>query len=81
MAWTQDDIDTLKAAVRSGVLSVSFSGPPSRTITYQSLDAMRSLLAEMEAAVTAAAGGTRYRRARVLRGFRDGGRSSFRRNE
>lgn len=80
-SWTQEDIDTLKAAVASGVLSVSYAGPPSRTITYQSLKDMRELLAEMEASVSAAAGGVPYRRARVLRGFRTGGTGGWRRNE
>jgi hypothetical protein len=45
--WTQADIDKLKEAVAEGVLSVSYAGPPARSITYQSLDAMRALLAEM----------------------------------
>ena len=52
--WTQADIDILKAAIGSGVLSVSYAGPPQRSITYQSLDAMRRLLAEMVAQVSAA---------------------------
>jgi len=45
--WNQADIDTLKAAVVSGVLTVRYAGPPAREITYQSLSAMRSLLAAM----------------------------------
>lgn len=45
--WTQADIDRLKAAVSSGVVSVEYAGPPSRKVTYHSLDDMRSLLAEM----------------------------------
>ena len=45
--WTQTDIDKLKQAVASGALTVSYAGPPARSITYQSLDAMRSLLSEM----------------------------------
>lgn len=49
--WTQADIDRLKAAVAEGVLSVSYAGPPARAVTYQSLDAMRSLLREMVTAV------------------------------
>jgi hypothetical protein len=56
MAWTQADIDKLKEAVGSGILTVSYNGPPARTITYQSLDAMRSLLASMETQVGNAAG-------------------------
>lgn len=49
--WTQADIDTLKAAVASGILTVSYAGPPARMITYQSLASMRALLAEMVAQV------------------------------
>lgn len=54
--WTQADVDTLKAAVASGVLQVTFDGPPRRSITYQSLAEMRALLAEMQAAVNRPAG-------------------------
>lgn len=45
--WTQADIDKLKVAIASGVLTVKYEGPPARETTYQSLGAMRSLLAEM----------------------------------
>lgn len=45
--WTEADITTLKAAIASGVLSVSYTGPPSRTVTYQSLNQMRALLGDM----------------------------------
>ncbi|HET7500645.1 MAG TPA: hypothetical protein VFK02_06560, partial [Kofleriaceae bacterium] len=38
-------------AVAAGVLTVSYAGPPARSITYQSLAEMRSLLAEMVRAV------------------------------
>lgn len=65
--WTQSDIDTLRAAIASGVLSVSYAGPPSRTVTYQNLDAMRKLLAEMTRTVNKPPA---YRRAQVKRGFR-----------
>lgn len=80
--WTQEDIDTLKAAIGGGVLSVSYAGPPARSITYQSLDAMRALLADMTRGVNAASpAAVTSRRAVVRSGFRSGGRSSFRRNE
>lgn len=46
--WSQADIDTLKAAIASGVLTVRYDGPPGRTVTYQSLKAMRELLASMQ---------------------------------
>lgn len=65
--WTQADIDELKAAIRSGVLTVSYAGPPARTVTYQSLQAMRDLLAEMRGEV---AGGPSQTQATVDRGFR-----------
>lgn len=65
--WTQDDIDTLRAAIASGILSVHFNGPPARSITYHSLDAMRSLLAEMVAEVSPTR--RRWRRVRWNRGF------------
>jgi hypothetical protein len=64
--WTQADIDTLKAAVASGVLTVSYAGPPARSQTYQSLDAMRSLLAEMVRQVTQP---TTFRHAAFRKGF------------
>lgn len=54
--WTEEDIATLKAAVASGIMSVSYNGPPARSVMYQSLNQMRALLAEMVAAVGAAAG-------------------------
>jgi hypothetical protein len=67
--WTQADIDTLRAAIASGVMSVSYAGPPQRSVTYQSLDAMRAVLAEM---IRDVSGATSYRRVQFLRGFRDG---------
>ena len=54
--WAQADVDSLKAAISSGILTVSYAGPPSRTITYQSLAEMRKLLAEMVADVATSAG-------------------------
>lgn len=44
---TQADVDALRVAVNSGVLSVHYDGPPGRTVTYQSLTEMRALLASM----------------------------------
>ena len=66
--WTQTDIDTLKAAIRAGILEVRFDGPPARKIVYQDLGAMRALLAEMTASV---AGSSRkaYRLASHSKGF------------
>jgi hypothetical protein len=57
-AWTQDDIDTLKEAIASGIMTVTYggNGSPTRTVTYQSLQAMRALLAGMLASVSSQAG-------------------------
>jgi hypothetical protein len=66
--WTEDDVAALKAAVASGVLTVSYNGPPARTITYQSLASMRDLLAEMIADVNSTTV-RRYRRAATRKGF------------
>lgn len=70
MSWTSDDVTALRAAVASGVLSVSYDGPPKRMITYHSLAEMRSLLADMIADVGDAAG-TRasYRFGATSKGF------------
>lgn len=55
MAYTQDDIDALKAAIASGALQVTFgSGPDARTVKYRSLAEMRSILADIIAEVTPA---------------------------
>ena len=64
--WTQSDIDTLKAACASGVLTVIYAGPPQRQVTYQSLSAMRSLLSEMVRDVN---GTPAYRYAQFNKGF------------
>lgn len=66
--WTQADIDALKAAIASGVLTVHYAGPPARSVTHHSLSEMRSLLAEMLREVN---GVTTYRRVKWSRGFRD----------
>ncbi len=67
--WTQGDIATLKAAIVAGILSVSYSGPPARTVTYQSLPEMRALLANIVQAVN---GGPTHRLVQMSRGFRRG---------
>lgn len=43
--WTQQQRDTLAAAVASGVRSVTYDN---RSVTYGSLEEMRALLAEMD---------------------------------
>lgn len=59
MAWTQADIDTLKAAMAKGVRSVTFGD---QSLTFHSLDEQRTLLALMQREVNTAAGKptTRY---------------------
>jgi hypothetical protein len=60
VAWTQTDVDKLKAAIASGVKSVVYAD---RTVSYHSLDEMLKALAVMEAEVAGAAasgGSTTY---------------------
>jgi len=63
MAWTQTQIDTLQAAIASGVLTVRYAD---RSVTYQSLSEMRSLLTEMRREATASPG---YRLVGTNKGF------------
>lgn len=63
--WTDADIAILKAAVASGILMVSYAGPPQRSVTYQSLAEMRKLLAEMVASTQ----GTSYRLGATRKGL------------
>lgn len=60
MAWTQTDIDKLKAAMASGVLSVRYG--VNHQVQYQSLDDMARQLKRMEDEVAAANGSSNYRR-------------------
>jgi uncharacterized FlgJ-related protein len=48
MAWTQTEIDSLKASIAQGVLTVKFAN---REVTYRSLREMRETLAMMQADV------------------------------
>jgi hypothetical protein len=66
VTWTQEEIDALKAAIASGVLNVTYAGPPQRSVTYQNLAEMRALLAEMNRQVTEAPS---YRRVQFSKGF------------
>lgn len=68
--FTQEQIDELAAALASGVLSVEYAGPPARRVQYQSLAAMRDLLAAMIADVEGEDGSRpTYRFASHRRGF------------
>lgn len=56
MAYTQDDIDTLQAAIVTGARKVKFgSGPDAREVEYRSLADMQAILAQMLAAVSPSA--------------------------
>jgi hypothetical protein len=65
--YTQADVDALKSAIVSGVLRVDYSGPPARSVTYQSLDAMRALLAQIVAQTNDAAGTRRSFRVGIVK--------------
>jgi hypothetical protein len=53
MAYTQTDIDTLKAAIATGAREVEFgAGTERRRVKYGSLADMRSVLADMQAEVS-----------------------------
>jgi hypothetical protein len=48
MAYSQADIDALKAAIATGARRVKFgSGPDSREVEYRTLAEMRGTLADM----------------------------------
>lgn len=51
MAFARSDIDALEAAIATGALSVTFAGPPARSVTYRSLSEMCAVLAMMRRAV------------------------------
>ena len=60
MAWTQQEIDALKAAIAKGEKQVAFAD---RSVTYRSLEEMLAALRLMEAEV---AGATRPRQYGVV---------------
>lgn len=60
-AWTQSEVDQVRAAIvalatGARVATVSYAGPPARSVTYQpaQLAELRELLAEMERSVNSA---------------------------
>lgn len=53
MGWTQSDIDALKEAIATGVLSVQYND---KTVRYQSTRDQLTALAAMEAEVAGDAG-------------------------
>ena len=78
MIWTHADIDELIASIaklrkaaNSGILSVSYDGPPKRTVTYQSRTDMRNALADMVRALNDLNGtGSKIKLASWRKGFR-----------
>jgi len=63
MAWTQADIDKLKAAMAQGATRVRFAD---RDVTYRDLAEMRETLRIMQVEVDAELGKKPPRRARVI---------------
>lgn len=75
MAWTQEDVDAVKAAILKlatgeRVVTVSYAGPPARSVTYHATDlaSLRTLYSEMQGAVTAATGSS-YRLVTTRKGL------------
>lgn len=73
MAWTQQDLDQVRAAVVTLAIGkrpvkISFAGPPAREVDYAvaQLPELRSLLAEMERQL---GGGPKYRLASTSKGL------------
>jgi hypothetical protein len=73
MPWTQADADQVRAAIvalatGTRVVTVSYAGPPARSVQYADTDLpqLRSLLAEMERTATSA---PRFRRVAFKKGF------------
>ena len=66
LTYSQADIDTLKAAIVSGVKKVSYAGPPRREVEYQDIGAMREALASMVASLN---GTPSFRLATHRKGF------------
>lgn len=74
IAWTDEEIAGLRKVVSSGVLSISYDGPPRRQVTYQSLAEAQKLLASMIKARDAVKGGANFRRVQFSKGFGGRGR-------
>jgi hypothetical protein len=89
MALTPEQIAALEAqilalstAIASGVQSVTYAGPPQRSVTYQSAGDMLKALARLERQLAVGTtGAPTFRRAHTRSGFNRAGRGSFRRNE
>jgi hypothetical protein len=71
MAWTQADVDKLESAIASGVQTVTYDGPPRRSITYQTTGDMlraRALMVD-EVARTSPSRKSSIRRLATRKGF------------
>lgn len=64
MSWTKADIQKLERAIASGALTVRYGD---MTVTYQNLESMRALLAQMRAEVEGGAVGESRTRVMVVR--------------
>ena len=61
MAWTQDDINALKASIATGIKDVQYSD--GSRVTYRSLEEMKDILGQMQGEVEAGA----VKRVRTIR--------------
>lgn len=65
MAFTQADLDAVNLTIANfgatGVLSVSFSGPPARTVSYRTLDEIIRVKQLIESELAKASGKSRVR--------------------
>ena len=66
MAWTQNDVDKLKAAIATGELQVQY---PNGMVKYRSYDEMMSILADMQAEVNASNPQSTRKYAQVSKGL------------
>lgn len=66
MAWTQADVDALKAAIAAGVKRVKYTD---REVEFQDTASMQLALASMQAEVAAAAGAPNYTLITTRKGF------------
>lgn len=76
MAWTQADVDEMRAALKrllmgAAVQTVSYNGPPARTVAYHpaDIDALRAELAQAEATLARSSGAKPYRVAKTSKGL------------
>jgi translation initiation factor 2 alpha subunit (eIF-2alpha) len=76
MAWQQADVDAVRAAITKLAIgdrevSISYAGPPARSVTYHETDlkSLRELLAQMESDLQRAAGAPTYRLGATRKGL------------